>query len=56
MSLYSLNPINVPSEDFLHAFFETEDRVCLRVFEDKGNGSFSGQKLECHLEGFSDII
>ena len=43
MNPYSLNPINVPSEDFLHAFFELEDRVCLRVFEDKGDGSFAGQ-------------
>ncbi len=55
MNDYSLNPINVPSEDFLHAFFEPEDRVCLRVFEDKGDGSFAGQKLECQLEGFSDL-
>ncbi len=55
MNSYSLNPINVPSEDFLHAFFELEDCVCLRVFEDKGDGSFAGQKLECQLGAFSDI-
>lgn len=51
---YSLNPINVPALDFLHTFFEDEERVCLRVFEDKGDGSFAGQKLECTLETFHD--
>lgn len=52
---YSLKPINVPPLDFLHAFFEDEERVCLRVFEDKGDGSFAGQKLECPLENFHDM-
>ena len=52
MSDYSLKPINVPALDFLHAFYEDAERVCLRVFEDKGDGSFAGQKLECTLEDF----
>lgn len=49
---YSLKPINVPALDFLHAFYEDEERVCMRVFEDKGDGNFAGQKLVCALEDF----
>lgn len=55
MHKYSLNPINVPAEEFLRAFFDLEDRVCLRVFDDKDGGVFQGKNLGCVLEGYSDV-
>jgi len=55
MNNYSLSGINVPPEEFLRPFFELKEKVCLRVFSDKPDSAFSGQKLECVLENFSDI-
>jgi len=54
-SNYTLQGINVPPEEFLRPFFELKEKVCLRVFSDKPDSAFSGQKLECDLENFSDI-
>ncbi len=53
MSKFSLNPINVPAEEFLHAFFDVNEKVCLRVFSDKSDSAFSGQKMEVDLDGFT---
>ncbi len=55
MSKYSLEGIHVSPEDFLHAFFDIKEKVCLRVFSDKPGSAFSGQKLEVELEHFEDI-
>jgi len=52
---YSLQGINVPPEEFLRPFFELKEKVCLRIFSDKPDSAFSGQKLECLLENFADI-
>lgn len=56
MSKFSLNPINVPAEEFLHAFFDVNEKVCLRVFSDKSDSAFSGQKMDVDLDGFTYII
>jgi len=55
MNNYTLQRINVPPEEFLRPFFELKEKVCLRVFSDKPDSAFSGQKLECVLEDFADI-
>ena len=55
MNNYSLNGINVPTEEFLRAFFDVEDKVCLRVFSDKADSAFAGQNLEAILDGYSDV-
>ncbi|MDR2712255.1 MAG: RepB family DNA primase [Clostridiales bacterium] len=55
MNSYTLSGINVPPEEFLRPFFGLDERICLRAFSDKPDSAFSGQKLECTLEGFSDI-
>jgi len=52
---YSLNEITVPLENFLHCFANINERICFRVFSDKPNSAFAGQKLECVLDGISDI-
>ena len=56
MHKYSLDGINIPPEEFLHSFFEPHERVCLRLFSDKKDSAYTGQKLACILEEFSDII
>jgi len=56
MNNYKLNGMNVPPEEFLRPFFDLKEKVCLRVFSDKPDSAFSGQKLECILENFSDIV
>jgi putative DNA primase/helicase len=55
MGKFSLNPINVPAEDFLHAFFDYHEKVCFRVFADKKGSAFSGAKLSCALEEYFNI-
>lgn len=55
MSKYSLEGIHVSPEDFLHAFFDVKEKVCLRVFSDKPDSAFPGQKLEVEFEHFEDI-
>ncbi|GHV09405.1 hypothetical protein FACS1894217_13650 [Clostridia bacterium] len=42
-----MNPINVPLEEFLRPFFDPTEKVCLRVFDDRKNSAFKGQKFEC---------
>jgi len=56
MNNYSLKGINVPPEEFLRPFFDLKEKVCLRVFSDKPDSAFSGQKIECVLENYSDIV
>lgn len=41
-----LKALNIPLEEFLRPFFEPDERVCLRVFDDKKTGTFKGAKLE----------
>ena len=55
MNQYTLQGINIPTEDFLHAFFDVNERICLRVFSDKPDSAFSGQKLETILQNYADI-
>jgi putative DNA primase/helicase len=42
-----LQALNLPPEEFLRPFFDANETVCLRVFDDKKRGVFTGAKLEC---------
>ena len=55
MSEYSLRGVNIPPEEFLRPFFDLKEKVCLRVFSDKPDSAFSGQKLVTVLEDFDDL-
>ena len=47
------NPINLPLEQFINCFFEADENVHIRIFEDKKTGAggrpsvFKGAKLRC---------
>lgn len=56
---YSLQSLNITPGEFLGAFFEASERVCLRVFSDKPGSAFSGLKLETeqgHFDKISDVL
>ena len=55
MTNYTLQGLNVGAAEFLRPFFEQNEKVCLRVFSDKPDSVFSGQKLECELSRFPEI-
>ena len=55
MNNYTLDGLNISSEEFLGAFFEPKEKVCLRVFSDRPESAFSGQKLEVEQGHFSQI-
>ena len=55
MTHYTLRGLNIGAVEFLRPFFEQNEKVCLRVFSDKPNSIFSGQKLECILSRFDEI-
>ena len=38
--------LNIPLEEFLRPFFDPEEKVCLRIFDDRKTGTFKGAKLE----------
>lgn len=46
MAEYTLQGLGISPEEFLGAFFEPSDVVCLRVLPDRKDSVFSGQKLE----------
>ena len=54
MSEFSLEPLNITPAEFVRSFFDPAERVCLRVFSDKPDSAFSGQKLECEMWQFDD--
>lgn len=55
MSDFQLYNINITPEEFLRPFFDLKEKVCIRVFSDKPDSAFSGQKIETSLEDFNDI-
>ena len=56
MSNYSLNPVKITPEEFLSAFFEPAETICLRIFSDRPGSAFSGQKLEVPQGRFKSVI
>ena len=55
MTNYSLLGLNITAAEFLRPFFDPHEKVCFRVFSDKPDSAFSGQKLECELSRFDEI-
>lgn len=55
MSDYNLNGLPISPAEFLGAFFEPSDTVCLRIFSDKPDSAFAGQKLEAKAGRFDGI-
>ena len=49
MNNYTLECLNITAAEFLNPFFAPNETVCLRVFSDKPDSLFSGQKLECEM-------
>jgi len=47
---YTLKGLDITAVEFLSPFFTPNETVCLRVFSDRPDSSFSGQKLECEME------
>ena len=55
MSNYTLTGMNISSEEFLGAFFQAQDTVCIRVFSDKPGSAFAGIKMETTQGHFDKI-
>lgn len=59
MSDYNLNGLPISPAEFLSAFFEPSETVCLRIFSDKPDSAFAGQKLEVKagsLDGIAETL
>jgi hypothetical protein len=43
--------MDITAQEILNSLFNPDDKVCLRVFDDKKRGVFAGQKLsvECGI-------
>jgi putative DNA primase/helicase len=55
----SLHGLDISPGEFLGAFFQAAERVCLRVFGDKPVDAFSGMKLETeqgHFDQIADVL
>ena len=45
-----MKALNIPLTEFLRPFFESSDKICLRIFDDRKAGSiFKGMKVETSL-------
>lgn len=45
----------ITAQEILNSLFNPEDKVCLRVFDDKKRGVFAGQKLDVECGKFASI-
>jgi len=52
---YTLQGLGITAAEFLRPFFDPKEIICFRVFSDKPDSAFSGQKLECELSRFDEI-
>ena len=55
MDDYSLHSVDISPAEFLGAFFEPAETVCLRVFSDRPDSAFAGLKLECRQGRFDSL-
>ena len=56
MADYTLNGLNISPAEFLGAFFNPDETICISVFSDKAGSAFSGQKLECKQGRFDTFV
>ncbi|MDL2317711.1 phage/plasmid primase, P4 family [Eubacteriales bacterium OttesenSCG-928-A19] len=48
--------LNISPKEFLSPLFDPADKVCLRVFDDRKAGTFSGAKLECEAGRIDEMV
>lgn len=48
--------MSISPQDVINALFNPDDRVCLRIFDDKKRGIFKGQKLETEAGRFMSLM
>lgn len=51
-----INTLNIPIEEFLRSFFDSNEKICLRVFDDRKRGTFKGAKLETSISRMDEIM
>ena len=47
--------MDITAQEILNSLFNPEDKVCLRVFDDKKRGVFAGQKLDVECGKFASM-
>ena len=47
--------MDITAQEILNSLFNPDDKVCLRVFDDKKRGVFAGQKLSVECGKFSSM-
>ena len=50
------SPVEIPIEDFIKCFFDADETMCLRVFDDRKTGEFKGAKLECEAGKIGGMV
>jgi len=51
-----MTDINIPIEEFLRPFFSPQENVCVRVFSDRKEDGFKGQKLDINMAKIEQFI
>ena len=51
-----MNIIEVGIEEFLRPFFNPSENVCMRVFSDKKNDGFKGQKFDFNVDKIESYV
>jgi putative DNA primase/helicase len=51
-----MKPLNIPVEEFLRPFFNADENVCIRVFSDRKEQGFKGQKLQVNMGRIETIL
>ncbi len=51
-----MTEINIPLEEFLSPFFSPQENVCIRVFSDRKEDGFKGQKLDINVAKIGKYI
>ncbi|MCD8014613.1 MAG: hypothetical protein LUG99_15855 [Lachnospiraceae bacterium] len=46
---------NVTASDVLNSLFAPDEKVCIRVFDDRKGGTFKGKKISCDCAKFSTV-
>ena len=51
-----MKSLDIRLQEFLRPFFDPGEKVCLRVFDDRKGGTFSGAKLECEAGRIEEMV
>lgn len=50
-----MKTLNIPLEEFLRPFFDTGEKICLRIFDDRKSNTFKGMKIETTLANVNKV-